>query len=308
VAGLPALPLGEVLARFEREAQRGLCDTGRYGMPYYVWGSGPPLVFIHGVGDSSRSFLLPIARLSAWFRCIAYDLPSGHGDGARLGRYRHEHLVEDLQALLDHLALPRAYVLGASFGSTIALRALAQLTERLPRAVLQGGLAHRPLRRGERWVAWLARLLPGPARRIPRREKILELVHRETFAGQPEEVWRAFVDWTGQNRLSALGHQARWLHGVDLHAELARIHQPVLLVWGDRDRVVPFGHAEMLRVGLPSAGLAVLEGAGHVPSYTHPDALAEVVRRFLTPPAACLGPAHGTAAGCHGDCPAEPRA
>src|SRR5438270_11581467 len=95
------LTLEDVLARFEREARRGVCDTGRYRLPYYVWGSGPPLVLIHGVSDSSRSFLLPAARLSAHFRCVAYDLPAGHGDGARLWRYRHEHLVEDLWALLD---------------------------------------------------------------------------------------------------------------------------------------------------------------------------------------------------------------
>ena len=290
VACPPRGGLGEVLARFEREAQRGVCNTGRYRMPFYVWGSGPPLVFVHGISDSSRSFLLPIARLSAHFRCIAYDLPGAHGDGARLWRYRHEHLVEDLWALLDHLALPRAYLLAASFGSTIALKALAARPERLPRAVLQGGLAYRPLRRAERWLSWLARFLPGPARRIPRREKILELVHGQAFADQPAEVWRAFVDWTGQGRLSALGHQAQWLHRLDLRAELGQVHQPVLLVWGDRDRVVPLAHADVLRQGLPAAGLVVLEGAGHVPSYTHPDALAEVVRQFLTPPAPCPGP------------------
>jgi pimeloyl-ACP methyl ester carboxylesterase len=283
----PGPTLGEVLARFEREAQRGVCDTGRYRMPFYTWGSGPPLVFVHGVGDTSRSFLLPIARLSAHFHCVAYDLPSGHGDGARLFRYRHDDLVDDLWALLDHLAVPRAYLLGASFGSTVALRALVRRPERLPRAVLQGAVVHRPLRRAERWLSWLARFLPGPARRIPKREKILEVVHKETFAQQPDEVWRAFVDWTGQSRLSALGHQAQWLHRLDLRPELPQVRQPVLLVWGERDRVVPLAHADVLRQGLPAAGLAVLEGAGHVPSYTHPDALAGVVRQFLTPAAPC---------------------
>src|SRR5207253_5289290 len=117
-------------------------------------------------------------------------------------------------------------------------------------------------------------------------------VHRRTFAAQPEEVWRAFVDWTGAVPVSTLAHQARWLHRLDLRAELAQVTQPVLLVWGDQDRVMPLRHAEALRAGLPSAGLAIIEGAGHVPHYSHPDALAEVVRRFLTPPgaASCPGP------------------
>jgi pimeloyl-ACP methyl ester carboxylesterase len=279
------LALSEAVARFASEARRGTCDTGRYRMPYYTWGAGPPLVFIHGVSDSSASFVLPIARLSRHFRCIAYDLPSGHGDGARLWRYRHEHLVEDLFALLDHAGAERAYVLASSFGATVALRALAARPERLPRAILQGGLAYRPLRRAERWLAWLARLLPGPMARVPRREKLLELMHREPFARQPEEVWRAFVEQTGKARLAALGHQAHWLHRLDLRPTLASIRQPVLLVHGDQDRTVPRAHADVLHAGLLSAGLVVLEGCGHVPSYTHPEALAEVVRRFLTPAA-----------------------
>ena len=52
----------DALARFGREAVRGTLDTSRYRMPYFSWGEGPPLLFIHGVSDSSRSFLLPIAR------------------------------------------------------------------------------------------------------------------------------------------------------------------------------------------------------------------------------------------------------
>src|SRR4051794_2653913 len=61
--GADRAPLAEVLARFDREATRGVCDTGRYRLPYYVWGAGPPLVFIHGAADVSRSFVLVISRL-----------------------------------------------------------------------------------------------------------------------------------------------------------------------------------------------------------------------------------------------------
>src|SRR5690242_9646491 len=57
----------EARARFEREAVHGTCDTGRYCLPYYSWGEGPPLLFVHGLGDSCRSFLQPISRLSARF-------------------------------------------------------------------------------------------------------------------------------------------------------------------------------------------------------------------------------------------------
>jgi pimeloyl-ACP methyl ester carboxylesterase len=286
--------LAEALARFDREAQTDSCDTGRYRLNYSTWGAGPPLVFIHGASDTRRSFVMLQSRLSAHLRCVAYDLPSGHGDGARLRRYRHDDLVADLWALLDHLGHERAYLYGSSFGSTVVLRAMRERPDRVPRGIVQGGLAYRPLRRAERVLTWLFRWLPGPTGKLPRRERLLELVHKEPFAGRPEEVWRAYVDWTGQARLKALGHQARWLDGLDLRAELAHIRQPVLIVHGDRDMVVRQLHAEVLQAGLPSAGLAVLEGAGHVPYYTHPEALAELVRRFLTPPGQGC-PAHAEA-------------
>lgn len=284
------LSLALVQERFAREAQPGVCDTGRYRMPFFSWGAGPPLVCIHGVSDTSHSFLAPIAHLSEHYRCIAYDLPSGHGDGAKLGRYRHDDLVADLWALLDHLGVDRAYAFGASFGATVALKAMRERPARLPRAVLQGGVAYRPLRRAEYWLSWLARWLPGSVKGIPRREKILELVHKSSFAHQPDEVWRSFVDCTAVARLAALGHQAQWLHRLDLREALPQIAQPVLLVWGDQDHTMPMSQAELLQSGLPNAGLAVIEGAGHVPCYTHPEAVAELVRRFLTPPGAgCPG-------------------
>ena len=50
--------------RFRREATRGVCDTGRYRMPYFAWGAGPPLVLIHGLSDTPESFVQPAARLS----------------------------------------------------------------------------------------------------------------------------------------------------------------------------------------------------------------------------------------------------
>src|SRR5260370_30217359 len=144
---VPASPLHlpEVLARFEREAIRGVCDTGRYRCPYYTWGEGPPLLFIHGLCDDARSFVLPIALLSRHFRCIAYDLPGSAGDGARLGRYQHADFVADLHALLDHLGIGSCSLFGSSFGSTIALGALHGRPERFAGAVLQGGFARRPL-------------------------------------------------------------------------------------------------------------------------------------------------------------------
>src|SRR5262249_10789760 len=132
-------PLHEVLQRFKREPERGICHTGRYRCPYYSWGSGPPLVFIPGLMNDALSFAPLLAHVSAQFRCTAYAYPAGRGDGARLGRLRHADLVADLHKLLDHLGEERSYLFGFSFGSTVALAAMRAQPDRFPRAILQGG-------------------------------------------------------------------------------------------------------------------------------------------------------------------------
>ena len=85
-----------------------------------------------------------MAALRREFTCVGYDLPAGGADGARLGAYRHQHLVADLLALLDHLKMRPTNLYGASFGSTIALAALHDYPNRLLRAVLQGGFPTGP--------------------------------------------------------------------------------------------------------------------------------------------------------------------
>ena len=275
--------LEEALERFQREAVLGTCDTGRYRMRYYSWGEGPPLVFIHGVSDTSHGFIQPISRLSAHFRCIAYDQAGMKGDGSRMGRYRHEDLVNDLWALLDQLNLPRCYLMGSSFGSTITLMAMRSRPERIPRAILQGGLARRPLRRMEYILAHLGRWLPGSMKRLPFRIKVHDLVNKPAFQGRSESDWNHFLDCSGRTPIATFAKQALILNQIDLRPMLAEVRQPILLLWGDRDTVIGPAHQKMLAEGLPSVGRATIQGCGHVTSYSHPELMAEVIRRFLTP-------------------------
>jgi pimeloyl-ACP methyl ester carboxylesterase len=281
---LAPIDLNEARTRFEKEATRGVCATAHYRMPYYVWGEGPPLLFVHGLADSSRSFLMPVSRLSAKFRCIAYDLPSGRGDRARVRHWTHEDLVRDVWALMDHLGLRQTYLFGSSFGSTIVVKALAERPDRVPRAVLQGGLARRPLSSRERWLARIGQYIPGTVGIFRGRERVLRKINGAEFVGRPEEVWRYFIETTAVTPIATVARQALVLDQVDVRPLLPQVRQPVLLICGDRDAVVPGHHQETLQEGLPNAGRVTIRDCGHVPSYTHPEALAEVVRQFLTPP------------------------
>jgi len=277
------LSLAEVLKRFEREAVQGVCDTGRYRCPYYTWGEGAPLLFIDGLCDDARSFVLPIAQLSRHFRCIAYDLPGNKDDGCRLSGYQHADFVADVHALLDHLNIESCSLFGSSFGSTIALRAMQDRPQRFPSAILQGGFARRPLALPEVWLAKLARYWPWPMHRLPLRVPIIRRGHYAPFAPGPPEVWDYFLERSGAPIMAAVARRALILHEIDLRGLLPNIRQPVLLVCGDADPLVGKKCEEVLQAGLPNATRIELRNCGHMPQFTHPEVLAELILRFLTP-------------------------
>jgi pimeloyl-ACP methyl ester carboxylesterase len=285
--------LDDCLRQWDAGAEPGEFDTGRYRCRYVTWGRGPALVFIPGLSTDARSFVLPIARLRRDFRCVAYDLPTGAGDGANLAGYRHDDLRDDLLALLDHLGLDRAYLLGFSFGATVALSALAGRPRRFPRAVLVGGFARRRLAAAEVFLAHWARYWPGRLADAPLVESVLRRNHHAAFAGRPGADWQFFVEHSGRPAWRTFAHRALLLHQTDLRPLLPAVTQPVLLVHGDRDPLVPGAAQDELRRGLPNATRAEIEACGHQPQFTHPEVLAELVRQYLTPAATCA--ASGTA-------------
>jgi pimeloyl-ACP methyl ester carboxylesterase len=278
------LTLRRALERFQHEAKRGICDTGRYRCPYFAWGDGPPLVFVHGLSEAAVSFVLTMARLTDHFRCIAYDLPRGGADGARLGATTHAGLAEDLFALLDHLGLRRSYLLGSSFGSTIVLAAMRARPERVPRAVLQGGFAQRCLAPAEVLLASLARHWPGTMGALPFRTALLCRGHRGAFAEREPDVWDFYLDQSGGNPIAAVAQRALLMHRSDLRASLAELRQPVLMICGDCDPLVGKDCEEALLRGLPHVQRVEIAGCGHFPHFTHPELLAELLRQFLMPP------------------------
>lgn len=280
--------LADNLQRLQHEAQRGSCDTGRYRCPYYSWGSGPPLVFVPGMANDAFSFALLIPHLTDHFRCIAYDLPVGRGDGARLDRYRHADLADDVFALLDHLRERQCYLFGFSFGSTIALAAMRSQPERVARAILQGGFACRKLAPAEVLLARLMQHWQAPMRQLPFFVPLLRHSHFAPFADLPPEVWRFFVERSGAPPIAAFAHRALLLHTLDLTPQLPEVRQPVLIVSGDSDPLVDAPCTDVLRKGLPSATHVELTACGHFAIFTHAGVLADVVRQFLMPACAAI--------------------
>lgn len=278
-----SIPLSDALAAWRREAQVGILDNGRYRCRFFVWGTGQPLVFVHGMSDQARCFVPVIAHLKEHFRCIAYELPTGGSDGATLTRLRHTDLVDDLLDLIDHLRLGQVCVYGGSFGSTIALAALGARPRTFLRAAMHGAFARRKLAPAERILATMALHWNGPIRRVPLRAAIQRKTDAAAFAVAPE-TWDYQRANTATTPIRALAHRALIIDRLDLRPILPSIRHPILLVTGDSDSLVSDSAVHELVDALPHADLLEFQNCGHYPQYTHVSGLAEALRRFLLPP------------------------
>ena len=273
--------VAEVVARWKAEAVPGDCATGRYRCRYYDWGDGPPVVFVHGLSDRAVSFAAVMSRLAGSFRCIAYELAEGGPDGARVRRYRHEDYAADLIALCDHLRLGRADLFAASFGTTVALRAVHDHPARFGKAVLQGAFARRPLDRQERALALLAGFLPLRMSHLPGYARVNAEVNKPQFYDAPADVWEWFLANSGSARCPAVGRRGRLINGLDLRPLLPAVRTPLLLVGGDADRTVPKEYELEVLAGVPGARRVELAGCGHFPQFTRPGETARLVGEFL---------------------------
>ena len=283
------------MAAYDRDAQVGVWDGPRYRMTYRVLGQGPPLILVPGIASTYRVYALLLNTLAARFRTILYDYPGEHpDDGARLARISHEHLVDDLFGLLDHLNLGRVFLTGLSFGSTVTLSALHREPRRFPKAVLQGAFAWRKFAPAERLALILGRRIPGPSARLPLRRLVLSHNSKSEFPTEIADRWPYYLEQNGLTPIAAMAHRVDLLTRLDLRPILREIPTEILLLQGNEDRIVPRRFFDELQATLPHAEGILMPLVGHQPHFTHAEALAQTIGDWLLPCAP-------------GGCPNEPK-
>ncbi len=217
----------------------------------------------------------------------------GFGDAPkpRDGRYSPLDQAGLLHRLILQQNLTDLTLVGHSLGGGVilltALRLLHDEPHRVKRLVVVDGTAFpQPL---SPWIRRLARPWLGPLllRLLPPRlviRKALELAY-----ARPDRVSRSQVEAYAQPLLTpegryALAQSARQLMPPEVGEAAARLGEitlPTLLLWGERDRVVPPAMGERLAGVLPRSTLVVLPGCGHLPQEEQPQESLAVLRRFL---------------------------
>jgi 3-oxoadipate enol-lactonase len=274
------------VAAYDQRSRIGHWEGPRYRMTYWILGDGPPLILIPGIASTYRVYAMLLNRLGERFQTIQYAYPGEvEHDGARLQRIRHDHQVEDLIGLADHLGIERFHLLGISFGSTVAFGAMHRWPERVQRSAVQGAFARRRFTAAERIALALGRRIPGTAIRLPLRETVLTYNARMHFPAILEDRWWFYLEQNGQVSIPGLAHRATLVSRLDLRPILPQIRVPLLLVQGREDRIVTMRDFEELRQLMPSAESSLLPTVGHLPHLTHVELLERVLRAWLDPSA-----------------------
>ena len=252
---------------------------------------------IPGIASTYRIYALLLNRLAERFRTIVYDYPGDHpDDGARLSRITHDHLVDDLFGLIDHLNIGRVFLLGISFGSTIALKALAPRAEAVPEGGRAGRVRAVAISPAERWALRLGRLVPGTVARLPLRRTILTYNSRVGVPGAAGRPLGLYLEQNGLTPIRSLAHRVALLTDLDLRPILPEIPTEVLLIQGNEDRIVPRRDYETLQGG-PPAGRRGHHADRRPPAAPHacrsPGATDRRLAPAVRPRAREDAPAHG---------------
>ncbi|MGQ0483278.1 MAG: alpha/beta fold hydrolase [Pseudonocardia sp.] len=265
-----------------------------YRRAFRVAGAGPPLVLLHGIGDSSVTWEPVQASLARNHLVIAPDL-LGHGDSDKpRADYSVAGFANGLRDLLGVLGVDRVTLVGHSLGGGVAMQFAYQFPERTERLILVGsggaGPEVNPALRlltlpgaqaalsllrmpTSRWqmqagVACLRLLDTALGQDAPDLLRAVDALPDATSRAAFIRSLRAVVDWRGQ--------VITMLDRCYLTAGM-----PTLLVWGSRDALVPAGHAYRAHAAMPGSRLEIFDGAGHFPFHTDPARFVALLEDFL---------------------------
>lgn len=250
-------------------------DTRLY---YTDRGGGVPLLFLHGLGSSSRDWAAQVDHFVDRYRVLRMDL-RGHGRSERgEGPYSITQFARDVAVFLRKRAVGAAHVVGLSMGGMVALELAASAPQLLRGLVVVNSVADMRLRSWHDVWFYVSRRLAVQTLGMRR---VGQLIARKLFVKpDQEDLRRTFVERWAQNDKQAYLWSMDAIMRWSVTSRLDRIDVPTLLVSSDED-YTPVVEKEQMATRMPQAELAVVNDARHALPVERPDEFNGILDDFL---------------------------
>lgn len=256
-------------------------------------GSGPAVLFVHGLGGRWTNWIEQLPTISAGWRTIAVDLPGFGASPMPAEPISIAGYARTLARLLDALRIDSATLVGNSMGGETAVELALRWPERVDRLALVSpagistALAQqqmRMLRRVHPAVQMVTRLVAADAQWLARRPRIRGAM-LSVVAAHPRQLPPplAFEQLKGVGKpgfLPAL--EAIASHSRTLRERLPAVAAPTLLLWGAQDPVIPVRDVDVFERKIPGAHKIVWQHTGHVAMFERPAEFNALLEGFLS--------------------------
>jgi len=252
-------------------------------------GSGTPLIFIHEFAGDHRSWEPQMRFFSRYFRCISYAArgfpPSDIPEDA--ARYSQAHARDDVIAVLEHLKVERAHVVGLSMGGFAALHVGITYPQRARTLVIAGcGYGAEPDKKEKFRAECEAAAASFEANWAEASKKYALGPTRVQFQNKDPRGWAEFAQQLAEHSpkgqaLTMRGVQMRRPSLYELVEDMKKIDLPTLIVTGDEDDpcIEP---SIYLKKNIPASGLAVFPKSGHTVNIEEPALFNQTLGDFLS--------------------------
>jgi pimeloyl-ACP methyl ester carboxylesterase len=250
-------------------------------------GAGPPVLFVHGLGGRWQNWLENIPRIAARRRVVAFDLPGFGRSQLPTAPISISLYAAVLERLCELLELESVVVVGNSMGGTIAAEAALRFPERVRRLVLVSPAAvsitdFNPAPAAALMAAVARTPLGTPAgvRAILGRRRARHLAFATVVRHPTRISTDTLCELVGGRGAAGLADAMDAMVSHELRGELSAIAQPVLIVHGRDDMLVPVADAVWLSHRLPNAQLEVFADTGHLAMLERPVRFNDLLERF----------------------------
>ena len=251
-------------------------------LAYHDRGTGLPLVFLHAFPLSRTMWAPQEEALSPHFRVITVDL-RGHGDSdAPLWHYTLDQAADDVLALMDHLSIRHAVLVGLSMGGYILFSFYRKYPDRVKGLVLADTKAQADTPEGRDARFQMAQIAnrQGPAAIAD--IMLPKLLSPDTITAKPDLV-RTVRSMIEGNQISGIaGDLMAMAERPDSTPLLETIVCPTQIIVGEHDHATPPSEAQLMADRIPHARLTIIPNAAHLANLEQPEAFTHIVQAFAS--------------------------